>query len=284
MNNSDYHNKDEVFNEIKKALDFAESKPPATISIPSAVIGNRIIHASSSSSSTSSPDKEEYVITGQNTHTTATTTTTTTRTTTPMMTKTTNIIGSNFHVIDEDHNDATDGPTSQLTVHDFSMEDEHNIRDTAKEDESQKFCIVTGVNPSTNDDNDDDDDDDDEIGTDGSSMQSKVNLLQTDEMSKGELIDLIERLYDNLKNADRTLTKEKTRRIGREKSLIKLAKELRRRKDMVEEYIEQIEEVRLCYYFLSLTLYFIKESCLMIAYLLRTSTRHIIMSCSWNRN
>jgi hypothetical protein len=66
------------------------------------------------------------------------------------------------------------------------------------------------------------------------------------------LIDLVERLYDNLKNADRALTKEKARRSGREKSLIKLAKELRKRKEMVADCMERIEEV---------TTNFVSQSC-----------------------
>lgn len=79
-----------------------------------------------------------------------------------------------------------------------------------------------------------------------SSDNDKVSLLQegADEMTYEELLALVERLYDNLKQADAALTKERSRRTGREKNLIKLAKELRTRKSKMEELEEQIEEVR----------------------------------------
>jgi hypothetical protein len=77
-----------------------------------------------------------------------------------------------------------------------------------------------------------------------SSVRSRVSLVEAEEMSYEELLGLVERLYDHLKQADRALTKEQERRVAREKSLIKLAKELKNRKATIGDCTEQIEEVR----------------------------------------
>jgi hypothetical protein len=77
------------------------------------------------------------------------------------------------------------------------------------------------------------------------SHEEEINLLQdgADDMTYDELLELVERLYSNLKQADAALTKEKSRRSGRENNLIKLAKELRSRKNKIDELEEQIDDV-----------------------------------------
>ena len=75
------------------------------------------------------------------------------------------------------------------------------------------------------------------------SIPSRVSLLEMDEMSHNEVVTLVERLYTNLKTADLALTREQERRTAREKSLIKLAMELRRRKEIVTDLTEQVHEV-----------------------------------------
>jgi len=85
------------------------------------------------------------------------------------------------------------------------------------------------------DDGEDNDDDD----------EDHIHFLQdgADDMTYGELLELVERLYKNLKQADAALTNERSKRTGREKSLIKLAKELRSRKHKIEELEEQIDDL-----------------------------------------
>jgi hypothetical protein len=75
------------------------------------------------------------------------------------------------------------------------------------------------------------------------SIPSRVDLLDVDEMSHNQLVTLLERLYFNLKNADRALTKEQRRKAAREKSLIKLARELKKRKEIITELTERVDEV-----------------------------------------
>jgi hypothetical protein len=75
------------------------------------------------------------------------------------------------------------------------------------------------------------------------SIQSKVSRLEADEMSYGELMGVVQRLYEHLKQSDDALATEKSRRASREKSLIKLAKELTKRKDTICKQMGQIEEV-----------------------------------------
>jgi hypothetical protein len=75
------------------------------------------------------------------------------------------------------------------------------------------------------------------------SIQSKVSRLEADEMSYGELMGVVQRLYEHLKQSDAALETEKSRRASREKSLIKLAKELTKRKYTICKQMGQIEEV-----------------------------------------
>jgi hypothetical protein len=75
------------------------------------------------------------------------------------------------------------------------------------------------------------------------SIQSKVSRLETDEMSYGELMGVVQRLYEHLKQFDAALATEKSRRASREKSLRMLAKELPKRKDTICRQMGQIEEV-----------------------------------------
>jgi hypothetical protein len=75
------------------------------------------------------------------------------------------------------------------------------------------------------------------------SVQSHVSNLGTDDMSQGELMEVVHRLYKQLKKTDITLSEEKKRRRSREKNLIKLARELGKRKEMTNMQMAKIEEV-----------------------------------------
>jgi hypothetical protein len=75
------------------------------------------------------------------------------------------------------------------------------------------------------------------------SVPSRVSNLEADEMSHGELMDLVQRLYGNLKQSDSALSTERERRKSRERSLIKLAKELAARKDVIRRQMGKNEEV-----------------------------------------
>lgn len=75
------------------------------------------------------------------------------------------------------------------------------------------------------------------------SIQSHVSDLGADDLSHGELMDVVYRLYKQLKKADESLSAEKKRRHSREKNLIKLAKELGKRKEMTNVQSAKIEEV-----------------------------------------
>lgn len=76
------------------------------------------------------------------------------------------------------------------------------------------------------------------------SIQSHVSDLGADDLSHGELMDVVYRLYKQLKKADESLSAEKKRRHSREKNLIKLAKELGKRKEMTNVQSAKIEEMR----------------------------------------
>eukprot|EP00429_Kryptoperidinium_foliaceum_P016449 CAMPEP_0176043530 /NCGR_PEP_ID=MMETSP0120_2-20121206/21602_1 /TAXON_ID=160619 /ORGANISM="Kryptoperidinium foliaceum, Strain CCMP 1326" /LENGTH=482 /DNA_ID=CAMNT_0017376937 /DNA_START=46 /DNA_END=1494 /DNA_ORIENTATION=- len=76
------------------------------------------------------------------------------------------------------------------------------------------------------------------------SVQSHVSNFGTDEMSNTELIEVVHTLYRELKNADRSLSQERKRRHSREKSLIKLAKELKKRKDTAAKHLQRIKEMQ----------------------------------------
>ena len=82
-----------------------------------------------------------------------------------------------------------------------------------------------------------------EEGEEGS-IQSHVSF-GADDMSHDELMDVVHRLYGELKKADETLAREKKRRHSREKNLLKLAKELGTRKDATDKLLSKIGEVRL---------------------------------------
>ncbi len=75
------------------------------------------------------------------------------------------------------------------------------------------------------------------------SIQSHVSDIGADEMSHRELVDVVQRLYLELKKVDEALSAERKRRHSREKSLIKLAKELGRRKSLSNKQLEEIHEV-----------------------------------------
>jgi hypothetical protein len=87
---------------------------------------------------------------------------------------------------------------------------------------------------------------------DASSIPS--HQLEVEDLSRQELVDMVEKLYKNLKRADRALAREQTRRFAREKSLIKLARDLRRHRETLSSYLQHIDEVsRMRKRFLSIT-------------------------------
>lgn len=65
-----------------------------------------------------------------------------------------------------------------------------------------------------------------------------------DYLSHDELVSLVQRLYEKLRQTDDEVSAEKTRRKHREKSLMKLAKELARLKDVIKQHESKMEEVR----------------------------------------
>lgn len=70
------------------------------------------------------------------------------------------------------------------------------------------------------------------------------NIKIQKELSHQQLLDLVESLYHNLRQADASKKKEKARRHTRERTIIKLAKELSKQSEFVNQQREQIEEVR----------------------------------------
>lgn len=76
------------------------------------------------------------------------------------------------------------------------------------------------------------------------SILSHVSDLGADDMSHSELLDVVKRLYKELKKADEALSAERKRRHSREKNLIKLAKELGRRKNVSTKQLNKNDEVR----------------------------------------
>ena len=87
----------------------------------------------------------------------------------------------------------------------------------SEHDDTQKFYIDTV----------------DEVDED--SFASQVSQLEAEDLSRRELMDVIQRLYQNLKQSDFALATERSRRKSREGSLIKLAKELAGRDARNEE-------------------------------------------------
>ena len=64
-------------------------------------------------------------------------------------------------------------------------------------------------------------------------------------MSRSEMMEVVQKLYKQLKKADTDLASERDRRKSRERSLIKLAKELALRKDAINRQMGLNEEVRI---------------------------------------
>jgi predicted RNA-binding protein with PIN domain len=81
--------------------------------------------------------------------------------------------------------------------------------------------------------------------TEDCSIQSHISDLGTDELSHGELMDAVQRLYKQLKQAEDSLSSERKKRRSREKNLIKLAKELGKRKNASNKLLDKIAEVSL---------------------------------------
>ena len=79
--------------------------------------------------------------------------------------------------------------------------------------------------------------------TEECSVQSHVSDLGTDDFSHGELRDAVQRLYKQLKQTEDALASERKSRRSREKNLIKLAKELGKRKNSSNKLLDKIAEV-----------------------------------------
>jgi hypothetical protein len=81
------------------------------------------------------------------------------------------------------------------------------------------------------------------VSEDECSVQSHVSNLGTEEMNQSELMEVVHTLYKELRKTDAALSKETKRRHSREKSLIKLAKELKKRKDITTKVALKLQEV-----------------------------------------
>jgi hypothetical protein len=81
------------------------------------------------------------------------------------------------------------------------------------------------------------------VSEDECSVQSHVTDFGTEDMCREELIEMVHTLYQELRETDHTLSTERKKRQSREKSLIKLAKELKRRKDVTTDLGVKLEEV-----------------------------------------
>jgi len=81
------------------------------------------------------------------------------------------------------------------------------------------------------------------VSEDECSVQSHVSDFGTEDMHREELIEMVHTLYQELRETDRTLNTERKKRQSREKSLIKLAKELKKRKDATTNRAVKLEEV-----------------------------------------
>ena len=79
--------------------------------------------------------------------------------------------------------------------------------------------------------------------TEEGSVQSHMSDLGTDDFSHGELMDAVQRLYKQLRQTEDALAAERKRRRSREKNLIKLAKELGKRKNSSTKLLQKIAEV-----------------------------------------
>ena len=63
-------------------------------------------------------------------------------------------------------------------------------------------------------------------------------------LTRPQLLDLIEELYSSLDKANLAASNDKKRRRDREQTIVKLAKELSRQRDTIYQQKEQIDEVR----------------------------------------
>lgn len=81
----------------------------------------------------------------------------------------------------------------------------------------------------------------------GSHMGDGEEDFGMEDMSRTELMQVVRTLYRELRKADESLSDEKKRRHSREKNLIKLARELKKRKDATTKLTLKMEEVRHCY-------------------------------------
>lgn len=125
-----------------------------------------------------------------------------------------------FHM-EETGNNSKHGVAPSNLVHCYREDDENNI--------DHPLVVV--------DDTGDDDNDD-------TSIPSNVTLLDVKDLSRSELMELVEKLYHNLKSADRGFLTERSRRYARERALLKLARQLKRHKERLSECMERMEEVR----------------------------------------
>jgi hypothetical protein len=75
------------------------------------------------------------------------------------------------------------------------------------------------------------------------SVQSKVSRLEADDLSHNQLLRVVQRLYSHLKKSDEALSRERKRRNSRESSLIKLAKEMSKRKTTINRQMKMLGEV-----------------------------------------
>jgi len=81
------------------------------------------------------------------------------------------------------------------------------------------------------------------VGADDYSVQSHISNFGTEDMDRDELLEVVRTLYKELRETDRALAIEIKRRQSREKSLIKLAKELKKRKDKAIRLASELDEV-----------------------------------------
>jgi hypothetical protein len=131
--------------------------------------------------------------------------------------------------------------TSFETVESFQSFGDYQGNITMEEDKKDVGRFLPTVPSQDYEDLDQDDvpgDDDDDVSVPSMAME-------VEKLSRLELMDLVERLYQNMKRADAAFANEQSRRHKREKSLIKLARELKLCKERLAECMEQIEEVRL---------------------------------------
>lgn len=84
----------------------------------------------------------------------------------------------------------------------------------------------------------------DTVEEEEASIPRRANNLEVDDMRSRELMQIMERLYDNLRRSDDALSAERELRRSRERNLIKLAKELSWRKERMNKKDSQNKQVR----------------------------------------